>query len=344
MERYNRFRDRGTGIAPFLPAPLLPAPGCCPLPIRALFFLVRLPFLIFAFVAYFAILQWLPIGSLAKKAALWCILAVPSIWWVDLQVEGVRKGQLSKQKSRLPGPGSVIAASFTSPIDALYLAAVFDPIFTASYAEIKEVEHISLFEAIIRAFDLPEYHFEPRKDAKLVTIEELQRKYPNRPIAVFPECTTSNGRGVLPLCASLTTFRSSSKIFPISMRYQPEDVVTPLPGHYIDFLWALLSRPTHCIMVRIAEPIGALGGRPLVHDKAKTASMFTNNFDLMDKNLVDAVGEALARMGQVRRVGLGVYEKEIFLYYWNKMHREEREEREQRERGQREHGEREHLE
>ncbi|RDW90271.1 lysophosphatidic acid acyltransferase LOA1 [Aspergillus mulundensis] len=343
MERYNQFRDRGSGIAPFLPAPLTPVPTWCPLPLRALLFIFRLPFLIFAFVAYFAVLQWLPIGSLGKKAALWCILAVPSIWWVDLQVEGVRKGQLSKQKSRLPGPGSVIAASFTSPIDALYLAAIFDPIFTASYAETKKVEHISLFEAIVRAFDLPETHYEPRPGAQLVTIEELQRKYPGRPIAVFPECTTSNGHGVLPLSASLTTFLSSSKIFPISIRYQPEDVVTPLPGHYINFLWALLSRPTHCIFVRIAEPIGALGGRPLVHEKAETSTIQTNHFDLMnevsppeggrakkvkidlspsEKNLVDAVGEALARMGRVRRVGLGVYDKEVFLYHWNKLHRE----------------------
>ena len=42
--------------------------------------------------AYFVVLQWLPIGSLGKKASLWCILGVPSIWWIDLQVDGVRKG------------------------------------------------------------------------------------------------------------------------------------------------------------------------------------------------------------------------------------------------------------
>jgi hypothetical protein len=34
-------------------------------------------------IRYFLILQWLPIGSLGKKAALWCILGVPSIWWID---------------------------------------------------------------------------------------------------------------------------------------------------------------------------------------------------------------------------------------------------------------------
>lgn len=55
-------------------------------------FCFRLPLFIFVTLGYFLILQWLPIGSLGKKAALWCILGVPSIWWVDLQVDGVRKG------------------------------------------------------------------------------------------------------------------------------------------------------------------------------------------------------------------------------------------------------------
>lgn len=59
---------------------------------RLFLFFFRLPLLVFLCVGYFAILQWLPIGSLGKKASLWCILGVPSIWWIDLQVDGVRKG------------------------------------------------------------------------------------------------------------------------------------------------------------------------------------------------------------------------------------------------------------
>ena len=36
--------------------------------------------------------------------------------------------------TRLPGPGTIIASSFQSPLDVLYLAAIFDPVFTASYS------------------------------------------------------------------------------------------------------------------------------------------------------------------------------------------------------------------
>ncbi|KAL4760030.1 lysophosphatidic acid acyltransferase LOA1 [Aspergillus foveolatus] len=344
MERYTQFRDKGSGIAPFLPAPLQPAPGCCPLLIRALLFIIRLPFLVFFFMAYFAVLQWLPIGSLGKKAALWSILAVPSIWWIDLQVEGVRKGHLSRQQSRLPGPGSIIAASFTSPIDALYLAAIFDPIFTASYPTTKEVEEISLFEAILRAFDLPETHYAPRRNAKTTSLSELQRKYPGRPIVTFAECTTTNGRGILPLSPSLTKIGSTSKIFPVYIRYQTEDIVTPIPGHYIGFLWSLLSKPTHCIRVRIAESVTMAGSGNGMTEKMKKSNYDTNYFDLLDevsaskggvassrdrveidlspteKNLLDTVGDALARLGRVKRVGLGVADKIDFLEEWRKMH------------------------
>lgn len=80
----------GSGIAPFLPIPSQPAGY--QLPLRLFLFFFRLPLLIFVCFSYFAILQWLPIGSLGKKASLWCILGVPSIWWIDLQVDGVRKG------------------------------------------------------------------------------------------------------------------------------------------------------------------------------------------------------------------------------------------------------------
>jgi len=42
--------------------------------------------------AYFLVFAWLPIGSFGKKAALWMILGTPGIWWVNLQVDGLKKG------------------------------------------------------------------------------------------------------------------------------------------------------------------------------------------------------------------------------------------------------------
>ncbi|KAJ5880221.1 uncharacterized protein N7473_011274 [Penicillium subrubescens] len=332
MEKFSQFRDRGSGIAPFLPIPAEPLGFQAPL--RLFLFCFRLPIFIFVTVSYFLVLQWLPIGSLGKKAALWCILGVPSIWWIDLQVDGVKKGSLSKQQqARLPQPGSIIASSFTSPIDAVYLAAIFDPIFTASYPNTRQVEHISLLQAILRAFAQPVTNPEP--STKLVDVSTLVETYPYRPIVIFPECTTTNSRGILPLSRSLLGVPSKTKIFPLSLKYTPVDVVTPLPGSYTSFLWTLLSRPTHCIRVRIAECImigrSSFDAPPARSTRKSTFN--TNYLDTLDedtatgevtaseKALLDQVGESLARLGRVKRVGLGVEEKQEFVRMWNKTRR-----------------------
>lgn len=48
--------------------------------------------LLTAALSYFLVLQWLPIGPIIRKASLWMILGIPGIWWIDLQIDGVRRG------------------------------------------------------------------------------------------------------------------------------------------------------------------------------------------------------------------------------------------------------------
>jgi 1-acyl-sn-glycerol-3-phosphate acyltransferase len=235
---------------------------------------------------------------------------------------------LKQQQARLPQPGSVIASSFTSPIDAIYLAAIFDPVFTASYPNTRQVERISLLQAVLRAFKAPST--QPAPGSRLVDLSTLVERYPSRPIVLFPECTTTNGRGILPLSKSLLGVPSKTKIFPVSIRYTSPDVVTPIPGSYVSFIWTLLSKPTHCLRVRIAECI--TGGNVIETPGPSTRkSTYNTNYldtlgqdsqdgeaSLSDKTLLDNVGESLARLGRVKRVGLGVKEKMEFFQAWTK--------------------------
>ncbi|KKK16398.1 hypothetical protein ARAM_005590 [Aspergillus rambellii] len=315
MEKFSQFRDRGSGIAPFLPMPSQPVGF--QLPLRVFLFCFRLPLFVFACACYFLILQWLPIGALGKKASLWCILGIPSIWWIDLQVDGVRKGSLSKHhhQARLPGPNSIIASSFTSPIDPLYLAAIFDPIFTASYPSTRQVAPLSLLQAILRCFAPPQLH--PPQDTPLYDLAALARKYPGRPIVAFAECTTTNGRAILPLSPALLGASPAAKIFPVSLRYTPVDVVTPVPASYVSFLWTLLSAPTHCIRVRIAEPVAGAGAGA----GAGSADGDGAELTASEQALLDTVGDSLARLGRVKRVGLGVREKLDFVRMWTRTRR-----------------------
>lgn len=60
--------------------------------VATLIFILRLPFFVSATASYLLIVYWLPVGSFVRKAWLWSILGVCGVWWVDLQVEGVKRG------------------------------------------------------------------------------------------------------------------------------------------------------------------------------------------------------------------------------------------------------------
>jgi 1-acylglycerol-3-phosphate O-acyltransferase len=346
----------GSGIAPFFPVPA--PPSGIYLPFHIFLFVCRVPLLAAVSLTYFVLFAWLPVGSLVKKAALWTILGIPGIWWIDLQIDGVRRGyvhafqgqqpgrillrlkyavvliwrsrSLAKHQNRVPQPGTVIASSFTSPIDCLYLAAIFDPIFTASYPGIREVQRISLCHAIIRALLSPQLR--PPPNARLVSLSKLLKEHPDSAIVVLPECTTTNGRGILPFSPSLLGTPARTKIFPVNLRYTPPDITTPVAGAYLSFLWSLCSKPTHCIRVRIAEAVyNTSENRPGLR-QTKQDSYDANIFDSIssvseeggdglvveERKLLERVGEDLARLGRVKRVGIGVKEKIEFIKVWTK--------------------------
>lgn len=236
---------------------------------------------------------------------------------------------VSSQRDRFPQEGAILASSSTSPIDPLYLAAIFDPVFTASYPNTRQVRRISLLEAFLRNFWYPEAA--PPANGRLMDLDTLLSQNPKRYIVVFPECTTSNGRGILPFSPSLLSASSKTKIYPVSLRYTTPDITTPIPHTYFTFLWNLCSKPTHCIRTRIAEYSHNPSTRP---STAKTSALDSSDASSEAETLVgdehdpsltkderqflDKIAEALARLGRVKRVGLGVKDKQDFVAMWTK--------------------------
>lgn len=238
---------------------------------------------------------------------------------------------VNSSTDKFPQEGSIIASSSTSPIDPLYLAAIFDPIFTASYPNTRLVQRVSLLEAVLRNFWWP--RVEPADDSKLVSLETLTTLNPKRYIVVYPECTTSNGRGILPHSPSLLSASPKTKIYPLSLRYTSANITTPLPHTYVRFMWCLCSQPTHSIRTRIAEYTYV----PVRQQSARSSSTAVDNSDISsdaetlvgseeidsrvtpeEKAFLDRIAEALARLGRVKRVNLGVKEKQDFLRMWTK--------------------------
>ncbi|KOS17947.1 putative lysophosphatidic acid:oleoyl-CoA acyltransferase [Escovopsis weberi] len=326
MEKYSQYRDRATGIAPFLPVST--PPSAVTTLTHGLLFCVRLPLFLTYVASYLLFFHWLPLPVFVRKIALWGMMAIPGIWWVDLQLDGVKRGTLSEQpRERVPHPGSVIAANFTSPIDAVYLAAVFDPVFTQSFPGTRKVRQIGLVRAALMALApvraAPPPHPRP---GELVTLAELLERNPDRVVAVFPECGTTNGKAILPLAHSLLPTPPDVHIFPVSIRYTPPDVTTPIPGRWAHFLWNLLSRPTTCVRVRIAGSQGntataqtnGTGGQGLVYRGGGGGDDDVDDGVTLDEQrLLDMVGEALARLSRVKRVSLTMREKADFVRVWN---------------------------
>lgn len=239
-------------------------------------------------------------------------MAIPGIWWVDLQLDGVKRGTLADQPAdRFPHPGSVIAANFTSPIDAIYLAAIFDPVFTISYPGTRKLEHVGLLRAVFNA--LAPVKTSPPASATLVDIKDLLKQYPDRVVAVFPESGTTNGKAILPFSPSILNTPIDVHIFPVSIRYSPSDVTTPIPGLWLRFLWNLLSRPTTCIRVRVAEPIVNSSVAKLNGVTPTANGSAVVELTGEEQRVLDRIGEALARLSRVKRVGLTIIEKAAFV-------------------------------
>ncbi|KAL5606852.1 hypothetical protein BROUX41_003229 [Berkeleyomyces rouxiae] len=305
MEKFTQFRDRGTGVSPFIPAKSKSSIFTKLFQTAA--FLFRLPFFVVYSALYFSLLQYLPLPQFARKILLWVLLAIPGIWWVDLQLDGVRRGTLSSQPpSRVPRGGDILVANFTSPIDVVYLTAVFDPIFTLSFPGTRKVQCIGFLGAVRRA--LSPVVLSPPDEAALVDIADLQRKYRNRIILVFPECSTTNGTAILPLSPSIVSSKESSRIFPVSLRYLPNDVTTPVPGTWGSFLFHLLSHSSIRIHVRMAEAvINIVPGEksnqgPIAYD---------------EEEVISKVCDALSRLGRSAKVGLTLEDKQAFTKAWS---------------------------
>lgn len=263
----------------------------------------------------------------------------------------------------MPTAGSVVAASHTSPLDILYLATILDPIFTQSYPGTKLLRPISLQAALVACFTAPA--LVPPPGAKLTTLNAITAQNPNRITVVFPEATPSNGRAILTLTPALLSASPKTKIYPVSLRYTPADIVTPLPGiaPALHFVWTLLSSSTHCIRTRIGVAVrnppadavasskasginginggGVSGGRAGRANSATSSSSNsgyeTNYFDTFaptaddsdsrpdadglvepERRVLDMLADSLARLGRVKRVGLGVREKARFVEVWRK--------------------------
>lgn len=148
--------------------------------------------------------------------------------------------------------------------------------------------------------------------------------------------------------------KGDTKIYPVNLRYTPQDVTTPVSGRYLTWLYQLLSKPSHQMRVRIAMRVynspntdspakktekaigsgydsnifdtpdlrnGAKGGLEWETGMDVTTGETEGEVSAQEQKVLDRVAEDLARLGRVKRVGLDVGDKIAFLKVWLKRRR-----------------------
>ncbi|KAK9478613.1 hypothetical protein V1514DRAFT_330573 [Lipomyces japonicus] len=307
MEKFSKWRDKGTGIAPFLPHPsstFTPSTvGATPSPVRRLGVvilatisaIIKIPFVLLFGLLHFALLQHVPSISV-RKTSLRLLLWSLGVWSINASVEGARKGYSRKTKQE-PTSGDVIVSNFVSPLDALVYSTFYDSLIVIPSAD-GHAREVTLLGSIFAAISLPTVGSFGSESS----IEKLlsKAKSSGKVLLAFVEATPTNGRAILPpALLSLDVNLGKSNVFPSLIRYSPQDITTPIPpSSIVVYVGRIISRfKGWSVRVRVAEPVAS-----------------------SDNQQIDNAINEICRIGRIKRVGeeLAAKNKIDFVKAWRK--------------------------
>ncbi|KAI9325868.1 hypothetical protein DFJ73DRAFT_867994 [Zopfochytrium polystomum] len=222
MEKYSRWRDPGTGIPPFLPPKRLRT-AADETTLRSLNTTVKSIFpgpllagIKLLLVVVIGALGWL----LSRLEVLFYFPAIRRGWtrgvslvmgrlalhllgfyWIKVSTVNLRKGLKEREEakkfkdSKAITHGDVIVANHSSYVDILYFQTMYSPVFLHVSAAGK-VHKVTFLEAILTVGDYPNLS-DPLDTHTLAAVVTEARAKQLGPIVVFPEATTTNGRGLI---------------------------------------------------------------------------------------------------------------------------------------------------
>ncbi|GAA6047870.1 hypothetical protein JCM3770_004683 [Rhodotorula araucariae] len=330
-EKFSRWRDGSTGVAPFLvPLPagndqLPPVLQLVTVPVTVLLGAVRTLLVALLLLAHFVLVDGVlavfsfapPVYALLSRACNVSIarLVLAVLGVVHIRVEAVQLRKTGRSPPTVPfspRKGDLIVANSSSYVDLLYLTFRFNPTFVlpvtspTSSSKITGWRRVTLLTAILANGSLPE----TREGGE--TLDEVVKRAVG-PVVLFPEATTSNNRALLKLAelatpagASASPLRTFVLVFkyPAPTRLAPSltyPIPTPSPlAGLVAHIYTLTSRLTpYTLTVRRLHPSEA--------PKLSTVPR---------KDEWDALADTLAATGRLKKVGaLGWVEKGAFLEF-----------------------------
>ncbi|KAB5596349.1 acyltransferase-like protein [Ceratobasidium theobromae] len=370
MEKFSAWRDPGTGVQPFL----TPVPPQTTRSLTDYGTLVLGPVLgvlrsiiVFALVIAFGLLHLICMLALCWATFSFAYLDFGQFLPMLQHGKPSTRMEVNTIDKWTPGSGDIVVSNWASWIEVLWLAARYNPIFvlpvcagpaqssaqnnapptpgrrtgtgsaqiaTASAAPRQQILgfRTATFLEVIRVTGRT-----PPYDSPITTvtstIEDIRSKS-DRPVVVFPECTTSNGRALIRFADVFIAGKGKHikhpvkgfKMYIMCARYDPPTSMTPSPTHSIPSHSGTLPNPIPHLFTLIFAPTltQSLSIRLLAPSDSPSSGSFMASEVILDNGIAptDEISEAcavlMAQISKLRRVGMGWEDKVAFLDFYRK--------------------------
>lgn len=220
MEKFSNWRDKGTGISPFMPVDN-PQP-----PIKK--FLVN-PFVVaFKIPALYILYAFTLIAP--KPVFLIILKHIFGVSDIDLLVEGVRKAKTAEIDRKRPGLNHLVVANYVSPIDVLILYVI------SAVKSINSVVVVIPRGTKLYALNFWQFSQVPFLEPHAPLPGEVLQDYvslKDKFVILFPEETPSNNKAVLPFNKTIDPALLQLPGFSfltIVLRVYPNLITLPVPN------------------------------------------------------------------------------------------------------------------
>ncbi|KZV69196.1 hypothetical protein PENSPDRAFT_743948 [Peniophora sp. CONT] len=281
--------------------------------------------------------------------------------WIPAERLVKKRGRLTQSTEAFaPGAGDLIVSNWMSWVELLYLAFRFNPVFVlpvSSTSEsasagstsgaqrtgrgtgtgsanvstpsnrpsmkrtpIKGFRAVSLLSIIKSAGLIPEVGSEG-----LVTSLESIRSSVGRPVVVFPECTTSNGRGLLRFAEIFTGIPvpvKKFKVFVLCFRCDPPTALAPTISHSIP---TSLNPLAHVFALASSLAPLTLSVRLLAPSDSPSSGSFMPSeivgTDVGEDVLAASCQGLIMHLGKFKKLSFGWEDKAAFLDFYSQKRR-----------------------
>lgn len=227
MEKYTQFRDKSTGISPFMPPTVTRSVRSQA--INGVLFLVRFPVMLI-------LIPLLLIPLLNQYVWKW-ICSVLGIS-IDLNVETIkRKSDVSKF---LPRQGELYVVNHTSPLDLLVMRRLSNK-FVILIADGGNIKRVSSWQFALKSVGMSingKDYTPSNKDT----------------VFLFPEGTTSNGKALVKFDITDSQWKSLSsqfKVKTLAIKMTPSYMCSVMPLVAGEYFFQLLGVPSIHLKLRI---------------------------------------------------------------------------------------------